>query len=167
MDWKTIEEQQSRSFRNSEVIAGTLIVIGVLLLFSEQRLYGAIFTVAGICLALGYLSRKRRFQASVRLMGGASLQKEAEEGTDFPAFHLLLMKRGAILYGRQVQLLPYEEADKFEVGLSPRGDKALFLTKDGRRTQLAMTASGDGNQQSFDRAYEIVRDAMHQKGGKR
>lgn len=166
MDWKILEEQQTKSFRNSEVVAGTLIIIGALLLFSEQRLYGIIFLIAGIALVCAYLSRNRRFRESVRRMGGASLSKEMEEGADFPMFHLVLTKRGAVLYGKQVQLLPYEEADKFEVGLSSRGDKALFLTKDGRRTQIAMAASGDGHQQSFDRAYEIVRDAMHQKGGK-
>ena len=157
---ETVKKEQNK-LKNSAVVAGTLIVFGVILIFAGQNI-GYLFFLIG-CILIGVVKKRKSFlQGEIEKLGSTeNIKKEFEDAVDIACFSLTITSQYVILQKPSFKVFRFHDMKKFEVGLDRDIRKALFLTEpDGTRHKIAETRKGDGNQEEFDKAYKIIKKRM-------
>ena len=156
---RILTEQKSRG-RLSLLICVSLLAAAAVLVAMGQVM-GWVFLGMSVILGAAMWQRtKKNGQELAKLGDPESVEKElrAEETACYQPFGLTVCRRFCISEKPSLKVLPFDDMEKFEVGLAGDARKVLFLTdKNGVRHPIAETVKDDGNQEDFDRAYRQVR----------
>nr|MBQ6242645.1 hypothetical protein [Lachnospiraceae bacterium] len=162
---RILSDQKSKT-KLSLLIFFSLFAAAAFLL-SAGQIMGWVFLAMSLIIGATVILRIRRNREELAKLGDAAeLQKklDAWDTVYYPMFNLTVGTDFAVLEKPSLQVYPFRDMEKFEVGLAGDVRKVLFLTdREGRRHPVAETSRDDDKQADFDRVYNQVRTLFAQR----
>lgn len=144
-------------------IAGTMLVMGAAIVWKFPPI-GGLFLVAGALVTVTNQAARRTVRqelGKITDMDQFYGQLASPDAREYGDFGIIVTQDYVVKEGRRVEIICFDDMEKFEVGLAGDKLKKLFLTdRKGKRHEIAMTLTGDGRQASFDELYEAVRNRL-------
>lgn len=159
---RILSDQKSKG--RLSLLIGVSLFAAAAVLLAVGQVMGWVFLGMSAVLGAALWQRVKRNRQELAKLGDPETAKKelrADGTAYYQSFGLTVCRRYCISERPSLQVLPFEEMEKFEVGLAGDARKVLFLTdKNGVRHPVAETVKDDGNQEEFDRAYQQIRTAF-------